>query len=168
MYQTLPLLWHIIYLQIDTGLRFLKRGLIQRMNICKMAKNRYIWIYTEFLGHPVTEMVYVRSRAVSIAYLTCRWPAIFFHDLSKMRNFRFSVTPISLQQCCFWADMYIFSCADRAFISGSTDAIGVQMDAGIQKIRCKLNMLHHPHRKRPKMRGFGPTLWKWAGLEVCH
>ena len=88
-----------------------------------------------------------------------------FHNLEKMQNFRFSVT-FSIQRCCFWANVYIAPFADRVFIFGANDAIGVQIGIGIQEIRP--NMLHHPTEKVPQISGFWPTLWKWAGLEACH
>jgi len=93
---------------------------------------------------------------------------------------RFSVTPISIQQCYFGANVHVchqpaenflqfgktakrFSVTpdDGVFIR-STDAIGMQIGTGMQKIRC--NMLHHPNEKGPKIIGFWSTLWKWVEL----
>ena len=51
----------------------------------------------------------------------------------KIRNFRFPCYLLA------YSDVIL---ADRAFICGSTDAIGMQTTAGVQKIQ--RNMLHHP------------------------
>jgi len=58
----------------------------------------------------------------------------------------------------FWANVHITSCAARAFICGSTDAISMHIGADIQKIRH--NVLHHPTEKGPKMNGFWAILWQ--------
>jgi len=68
-------------------------------NSQKMATNRHIWIYTKFLGQPITKVAYVWSRAVSaLQYSILNLSPTrgkFFHNFAKMRNLRFSVTPLS-------------------------------------------------------------------------
>jgi len=59
---------------------------------------------------------------------------------------------------------YISSYADRTFICGS-DAIGLQIGDGIQKIRCY--MLYNSTEKRPKMSGFDPPCKIERGLKLA-
>jgi len=60
------------------------------------------------------------STTIEHTYLVAD-PRKFYHNLAKMRSFRFSVTPFSILQCCFGADVYVSSFANGAFICGSTD-----------------------------------------------
>ena len=79
------------------------------------------------------------------------------------KNAIFQIFPETfyIQQCCFWADVYISSCADRVFIYGSNDAISMLIGAGVQKIQC--NTLHYPTEKRLKMSSFGPPCGSGRG-----
>jgi len=83
----------------------------------KIAKNGYISISTEFMGATYNRngLFSITSRfSYIIPYIICREPAKFFHNMAKMRTFRFSVIPFSIGP---YSNVVMGQCVSRLILT---------------------------------------------------
>ena len=121
----------------------------------KIVKNRHIWLYTELLSHPITEKVCTRSWSVSaLQYGIVNLSPIrikFFTIWQKCGIIIIFVTLLSVQRCCFGANVYTASFADRVLMQSACRSVLAFRRHGV--IRCTTL------EKRPR---------KWVWSESCH
>ena len=89
----------------------------------------------------------------NVAYLIVAYPQKIFHNLAKMRNFRFFVTSFSVQRCCFGANV----CTPRLMLIEYLSAVPLmqsmcrKMLAFRRQSKTQRNMLYIPTEKGPKL-----------------
>ena len=99
------------------------------------------------------------------AYFICRQPADNFSQFGKGAKFHIFHDTFQRTAILFWAIVYIAFFADRVFISGSTDAIGMQRVLAFRRVGVTCCTTH---RKTAHNERFWPTLWKWVGLGASY